>query len=214
MCASNREAANVVWGAKKRKQRRSQQRTEVEEVALGRSREITHSVSGWDRLPVDDRWRERIDRVDWEAFTERFRRGQEAVNGPARGLRGRLLALRSGLDEASEAASELHSDLCYSAIEVHSAAAAALPFLVETLDEAPVVLTEHILDIILGLALATKWDRELPDWVSDIRAQVRRLEPRLRVLVSHPDSDVPILAGYALRALDDADTFPQPYDDG
>lgn len=154
---------------------------------------------------VVESWSERIDRVDWASFRQEFQCGTvlrpEWIVSGAR-ARDRLLELRSGVHQASEAARALHSDLCYSAIRVHSAAVPALPFLIEVLDEEPpLVLTEDILDIILGLSLATNCVA-VPDWVSGLRAQLQQLEPKLRVLASHPEGQVPSLARHALRALD------------
>jgi len=112
---------------------------------------------------------------------------------------------------AMDATHDLWCGLCHQHVQVGSAAAPALPFLLEVLDRADRDMTVELLDILLGFALGVNWQRvvefqralgrEAPleeRWSADLRAGLLAEVPRFRRLAASPDEDV---ADFARRTL-------------
>ena len=147
---------------------------------------------------------ERLAAIPWADFGTAY--------GPAVNVPDQLRRLAGPDEQAALAAShELWCGLCRQHAYVSSAAAPALPFLLEVLDRAGEQLAIEILDMLMGFAVCTRpgagsagpgFYPSAPGWVGELRAAVAAERPRLERLATHPNAEVADFARGVLEELE------------
>lgn len=141
-------------------------------------------------------WEDRVRSVSWSDWATAYGRADDVA--------GQLVALRSDLPTALAATHELWCGLCHHHVFLSSAALPALPFLLESLDEAPAVLIAELLDILTGFAVLTAPAAAVdsPVWAAELRTKLAAARHKFDVLVAHPDPEVGHLAGQVVAGLE------------
>jgi hypothetical protein len=93
--------------------------------------------------------------------------------------------------------------ICHEHVPTVSAALPALPFLVDMMESGSDVIKDSVLDIILGLTIATDpaWTEKVakalgltdpfrPSWIKELRSALIAELPRIEPLRRHPDPDI------------------------
>ena len=104
-----------------------------------------------------------IDSVNWSSL--------ETAYGSAEPVRKLLISILSQ-DEgiAINAASDLEGYLCHQHVQLHNGSAAALPFILEALSKTSAAVSEELLFVLYGYALATEddfWFKK-PEWMAGV----------------------------------------------
>lgn len=104
-----------------------------------------------------------IETIDWESL--------ETAYGSAKPIPDLLTSVLSEDESvALNASSELEGYLCHQHVQLHSGSAAALPFILEALSKTSSAVSEELLFVLFGYALATDdsfWI-EKPEWMSGV----------------------------------------------
>jgi hypothetical protein len=149
--------------------------------------------------PSND-WNDRLATINWSRY--------QTAYGEASPVESQLRQLRSAnREEALAATHDLWCGLCHQHVQIGSAALPALPFLLEVFATADDKLKTELLDIFLGLALASNPRRTAesaatmghtapprPQWIDDVRSRLESALPSILPLRTHSDPDIACFA--------------------